>query len=126
MEKHHKAAAISLRIGLGLFLLIWGLAKFMQKEMWSQMYQVLYGFNTASLLSLFGIIQILLAVALLIGFKTKIASLLGGIMHISTTLVTFKMIMTPFQVPQGMPPNILLFAAVPILAAFIALYYLSE
>ena len=123
---NNKTASVVLRVGLGLFLLIWGLAKFMQKSMWTDMYKMLYGFDTSSFLMIFGIIQILIAVALFAGFKTRIAAVIGGVMHLTTIIVTIKMLFTPFAMPEGMPPNILLFSSVPILAAFVALILMSE
>jgi len=121
MEKY---ANIVLRVGLGLFLLIWGFAKFVQPEFWSKYVPNFYGMAVGTgLMSTLGAIEIIVAIALIIGWKTRLAAAIGGIIHLSTTVVTLKQIFNPYALVEGMPPNIIFFGAVPILAAFIALYF---
>ena len=76
-----------LRIGLGLFILIWGLAKFVQKDMWIEMFPMLYwGVAVgAGMLAAIGIFQILLAAMLILGYKVKIAAWAGFVIQLLTT-----------------------------------------
>ncbi len=124
MKGYEQYGNFVLRLGLGLFILIWGLSKFMQKEMWVKMYPMLYGFNvTAGIITIVGIVQIAIAAMVILGWKTKLAAWVGFLMQLSTTIITLKRVISPFGMVEGDPvgPNIILFATVPILAAWFAL-----
>lgn len=127
MAKKGNQGQVILRLGLGLFLLMFGLSKFTMADFWLKTYPMFYNFSIAAgILTIFGVIQVILALMLIFGWKVKLATGLGGIMHLSTTVVTLNKIITPFGLQEGAPPNILFFAAVPILAAFIALFLESQ
>lgn len=117
-------ARFSLRLGLGLFFLIFGIMKFAATGPLVQgVYPQFYG-NMAgqALLYIIGVLQIVGAVLLLVGQWTKIASAVLGVMHLSTIVVSIGRIFTPFRFPEQGPPHFLFFAAVPILFAIIALF----
>jgi uncharacterized membrane protein YphA (DoxX/SURF4 family) len=118
-------AHFSLRIGLGLFILIWGAAKFIQVDMWAEMFSMIYwGLPVGrTLLFFFGIFQVILAVALFLGFYVRIAAWTGFGLQALTTLAIIGRVVRPFGVVQGDPvgPSIVLFSTVPLLAAWLAL-----
>jgi uncharacterized membrane protein YphA (DoxX/SURF4 family) len=114
----------ALRIGLGLFFLIFGILKFVSSGPMTQMVYPSFwgGLSVNVLIYIIGVLQIILAVMLFVGWKTRIATAVLGLMHLGTVVVTFPRIITPFSFPEGGPPNFLFFSAVPILAALIALF----
>lgn len=123
-------ATFVLRLGLGLFILIWGIAKFVQKDMWVQMFPMLYwGIAVGGgLLALFGIVELVIAVMLLLGLKVKIAAWIGFLIQLVTAFAIIGRIFSPFGMVDGDPvkPNIVLFATVPLLAAWLALALRGE
>ncbi len=127
MVKDSKRAHLILRWGLGLFFLVFGVAKFTMGDFWINTYPKFYPFAVSStILTIIAIIQIAIALMLIFGWRLKLAAGVGGLMHLSTTLVTLPKIIKPFTLIEGAPPNFLFFAAVPVLAAFIALYLESK
>ena len=123
--KQTEYSNLVLRVGLGLFILIWGVAKFTQKDMWIQMFPMIYwGIAAgAAMLAVFGIVEILLAAMLILGWKVKIAASIGFLIQLLTTVAIIGRIFSPYGMVEGAPvqPNIILFAGVPILAAWLAL-----
>lgn len=125
--KNPGVAGFALRVGLGLFFLIFGVLKFASS---GPMTQAVYpsfwgGAAIPTLIYVLGVVQIIGAVLLLAGWKTTIATAVLGLMHLGTVIVTFRRIIAPFAFPEGRPPNFLFFAAVPILAALVALFFLG-
>lgn len=117
-------ARFSLRLGLGLFFLIFGIMKFaatgpLVQNVYPQFYGNLAG---QALVYIIGVLQIIGALLLLIGQWTKIAAAVLGVMHLSTVVASIDRIVTPFAFPQQGPPHFLFFGAVPILFAIIALF----
>ncbi len=120
--KYGDYSNLLLRIGLGLFMLVFGLSKFTMASFWSGTYPKFYSFAVSSaLMSSVGIVQIVVGIMLIIGLKTVLAALIATLMHLSTVLVTLKKRVAPFGLPEGSPPSFLFFAAVPVLFAYLAL-----
>jgi uncharacterized membrane protein YphA (DoxX/SURF4 family) len=114
---------LSLRIGLGLFFLIFGIMKFaatgpLVQGVYPQFYGSIAG---EALVYIIGVLQIAGGVLLLIGWQTRIAATVVGVMHLASTIVSIGRIVTPFTFPEQGPPHFLFFSAVPILFAIIAL-----
>jgi len=124
-KNYEQYANLSLRIGLGLFILVWGLAKFTQKEMWIKMFPMLYwGIAVGGgILAAVGIVELLLAAMLILGYKVRIAAWIGFGIQLLTAVAIIGRIVSPFGMVEGAPvgPNIVLFGTVPILAAWLAL-----
>ena len=126
MEKMKKDwAHLVLRVGLGVFLLIWGADMFIQIEMCEQMFSMIYwGLPVGrGLLFVFGIVQIVIAVALISGFYVRIGAWAGFSIQLLTTVATIGRVVRPFGIVEGDPvgPSIVLFSTVPLLAAWLAL-----
>jgi putative oxidoreductase len=123
MNDNVAGAALSLRIGLGLFFLIFGILKFAaQGPMMGNVYPAFWGgLAVPVVIYILGVLQIIGALLLLIGFWTRPAAIVLGLMHLGTVIVSIGRIVQPFTFPEGGPPNFLFFGAVPILGAIIAL-----
>jgi putative oxidoreductase len=120
-------AGLALRIGLGLFFIVFGVLKFVSSGPMTQMVYPSFwgGVAIPVLIYVAGVVQILGGVLLLVGFKTTISAIVLGVMHLGTVVVTLPRIVQPFAFPEGGPPNFLFFAAVPVLAAVVALVFVG-
>ena len=118
-------ALFALRIGLAILFLIWALDKLVNVEHAKAVFAGFYGQNKETMSNTLpyalGAIQLVLVLAFAAGaFKTLTygAFLL---MHVATTIVSLKMHLDPFGLP-----NILFWANWPILGALIALFLLRH
>lgn len=123
VEKDH--ATFVIRIALGLYILVWGIAKFVQQDFWLQMFPMIYwGLVVgATVLAVFGIVEIVLAAMLILGWKVTIAAWIGFLIQLSTTVALIGRIAAPYVMVEADPvkPNIVLFGTVVILGAWLAL-----
>lgn len=118
-------ATFVIRIALGLFILVWGIAKFVQQDFWLQMIPMIYwGLVVgAAVLAVFGIVEIVLAAMLILGWKVTIAAWIGFLIQLLTTVALIGRIAAPYVIVEADPvkPNIVLFGTVVILGAWLAL-----
>jgi len=118
-------ATFVIRIALGLFILVWGIAKFVQQDFWLQMFPMIYwGLVVgAAVLAVFGIVEIVLAAMLILGWKVTIAAWIGFLIQLLTTVAIIGRIAAPYVMVEADPvkPNIVLFGTVVILGAWLAL-----
>lgn len=123
--KNPGIAGFALRVGLGLFFLVFGILKFVSSGPMTQMVYPSFwgGAAIPVLIYIIGVVQIVGGIILLVGWKTSITAIVLGVMHLGTMVVTLPRIISPFAFPEGGPPNFLFFSAVPILAALIALVF---
>ncbi len=118
-------ALFSMRIGLAILFLIWALDKLLNVGHAKAVFAGFYGQNAETMSDVLpyalGAAQLLLVLAFAAGaFKTiSYGALL--LMHVATTVVSFKMHADPFAVP-----NILFWANWPILGALIAMFLLRD
>lgn len=123
IEKDYSTFVI--RIALGLFIFIWGSAKFVQQDFWLQMFPMIYWglVAGATVLAVFGIVEIVLAAMLILGWKVTIAAWIGFLIQLSTTVALIGRIAAPYGMVEADPvkPNIVLFGTVVILGAWLAL-----
>lgn len=121
--ENNNGSALALRIGLGLFFLVFGLLKFVSSgPMMGNVYPSFFGpLAIEVIIYILGGIQIVGAVLLFIGLFTVPVSIVVGVMHLGTVIATIGRIVTPFTFPDAGPPHFLFFGAIPILAAIIAL-----
>ena len=117
-----RALAI-LRVTLGIFLLQWGIEKFVvpgnTPAIWGHFYGVNVPLGTAYLL---GAAEIAVAVCILLGVFRTVAYGAGLGLHTLTVLVSWRELLNPW----GDPINHLFIASVPVLGAFIALFLLRH
>lgn len=118
-------ATFVIRIALGLYILVWGIAKFVQQDFWLQMFPMIYwGLVVgATVLAVFGIVEIVLAAMLILGWKVTIAAWIGFLIQLLTTVAIIGRIAAPYGMVEADPvkPNIVLFGTVVILGAWLAL-----
>lgn len=117
-----KIALLVLRYGLGLFLLLWGVDKFIDPEGTVKIFQVFYkttvGTNAAYV---FGTLEIILAIAILAGLWRTYTYGLGMVLHGISTVSSWRQ-MLPFTDAY----NHLFLAGLPVLAGFIALFLMRR
>ena len=112
-----------LRLGVFIVMLVWALDKFFAPDHASQVFAAFYGLQGLGRSLVYGIgtVQLLLVLGFMAGFKKTWTYGAVLLMHGLSTLVSFARYLDPFT-----PPNILFFAAWPMLAACFGLFYLRD
>ncbi|KAB2916396.1 MAG: DoxX family protein [Hyphomicrobiaceae bacterium] len=119
-------ALLILRVALGVFLLVFGLEKFIAPSTSVAIYQYLYGVSApVALVYALGALEILLAIAIIVGAFRRWSYAIGLLAHGATVMATARLIIDPWGLISGEPQHLYL-AAVPVLAAFAALYLLRD
>ncbi|MBA2459960.1 MAG: DoxX family membrane protein [Gemmatimonadales bacterium] len=117
------AATLALRITLGLFLLQWGVEKFVVPENTVAIWGHFYGLNVSQSVGyLFGAVEVAIAVCLFLGAFRTVAYGAALALHAVTVLVSWRQLIDPW----GSPENHLFVAGIPVLGAFIALFLLRH
>ena len=123
LESRLAIALLVMRITLGIFFLQWGIEKFVVPATTLAIFRNFYGINFGTWVPpILGVLQILLALALLVGFKPRITYGLVLVLHTVTVVVSIPRLISPWN-PVS---NHFFIAGVPILAAFLALYMLRD
>jgi putative oxidoreductase len=118
-----RAALLVLRITLGLFLLQWGVEKFVVPQNTVAIWSYFYGLNIPQTLGyVFGAVEIVIAGCLFLGLYRTAAYGAALALHAVTMLVSWRQLLDPW----GDPANHLFIASVPVLGAFIALFLLRH
>lgn len=108
-----------LRLGIFIVFLMWSLDKFFQPEHTSLVFERFYrtvGFGSG-VSYIIGALELLLTIVLVLGIKKRITYGVVFVLHLISTLSSYK---------QYFEPQLLFFAAWPMLAACFALYVLRE
>ncbi|MDX1579993.1 MAG: DoxX family protein [Alphaproteobacteria bacterium] len=125
LQDRIKVPLLILRVTLGLFLLQWGTEKLILPEQTARIFGYFYfieGLPTVAAYVL-GVLQILIALAIVFGFMRNISYLLGFLIHAVSTVSTAKHIFMPFMFDGWQH---LFFTGVPVLAAFWLLYRIRD
>jgi len=118
-----RAALLVLRITSGLFLLQWGVEKFVVPQNTVAIWSYFYGLNVPQTLGyVFGAVEIVIAGCLFLGLYRTAAYGAALALHAVTMLVSWRQLLDPW----GDPANHLFIASVPVLGAFIALFLLRH
>jgi putative oxidoreductase len=116
-------ALLALRITLGLFLLQWGVEKFVVPQNTVAIWGYFYGLNVPQALAyLFGAVEIAIAGCLFLGLFRTAAYGAALALHAVSVLVSWRQILDPW----GDPANHLFVAGIPVLGALIALFLLRH
>jgi putative oxidoreductase len=116
-------ALLALRVTLGLFLLQWGVEKFVVPQNTTMIWGYFYGLNIPQVSAyVFGVIEIAVAACLFLGLFRTVAYGAALILHTVTVLVTWRQLADPW----GDQINHLFIAGVPVLGAFLALFLLRH
>ena len=112
-----------LRLGVFVVLAMWTLNKFINPAGTAAVFQGFYGIPGLSEIASFaiGALQGSVIIAFLIGFQKRWATAIVFIMHLISTLSSAARYLDPWT-----SPNLLFFAAWPMLTAIIALYVLRD
>lgn len=116
-------ALLALRLGVFVVMFIWTIDKFVRPEHAAAVFENFYFIdNLSSVLSyLIGVVELALLAGFLLGWKKRFTYGAVLVLHAVSTLSSFKQYLAPFE-----GPNLLFFAAWPMLSACIALYLLKE
>lgn len=112
-----------LRLSVFLVMLMWTLDKFFRPEHAAAVYEKFYlisGLNN-SIFYLIGLVQLVIIIGFLLGFKKKWTYGAVLILHAVSTFSTYQRYLAPFA-----ENNLLFYAAWPMLAACFALYSLRD
>jgi putative oxidoreductase len=116
-------ALLALRITLGLFLLQWGVEKFVVPQNNVFIWGYFYGLDVPQALGyLFGAVEIAIAICLFLGVLRSVAYGAALLLHAVTVVVTWRQLIDPW----GDPINHLFMAGVPVLGGFLALFLLRH
>lgn len=116
-------ALLALRITLGLFLLQWGVEKFVVPENTVAIWGYFYGLDVSQGVGyVFGVVEIAIAACLFLGVYRTISYGAALALHAVTVLVSWRQLLDPW----GDPANHLFIASVPVLGGLIALFLLRR
>jgi len=122
-----RVALAILRVSLALFLLLWGVEKFVIPAVTEQIWGHFYGMSIGrAIVPLLGALESGLAIAIGLGLWRRWSYGLGLLLHAVSVLASWRQLTDPWGLRSGGSPNHLFLAGVPVLAAFIALYMLRE
>src|SRR6266436_2692774 len=116
-------ALLIVRITVFLVMVIWTIDKFVRPAHAASVYEHFYflrGLGPAVIYSI-GVAEIILLIGFAIGFAPRFTYGLVLLLHAVSTFSSFHQYLQPFE-----GPNILFFAAWPMLGACFALYYLRD
>ncbi len=115
-----------LRVSLGVFLLLWGVEKFVIPTTTVHIWDKFYGVGlAASLVPLVGALESTLALAIVVGLWRRVTYGLGLLVHAVSVLSSWRQLMDPWGLRSAGSPNHLFLAGVPVLAGFVALYLMQ-
>jgi hypothetical protein len=116
-------ALLVLRVTVFLVMLIWTIDKFVRPSHAASVYEHFYflrGLGPPIIYSI-GIVELVLLIGFVIGFAPRLTYGLVLLLHAVSTFSSFRQYLHPFE-----GPNILFFAAWPMLGACFTLYYLRD
>jgi len=121
MEQRIPTALLLLRLNVFVVMLFWTLDKFINPGHSSQVYAAFYGLelHDDTLMALVGTAEMVLILAFVAGAFRRLTYGLVLVLHAISTFSSWPQYLAPFD-------NLLFFAAWPMLAACIALYWLRD
>lgn len=122
MNNQIELGLLVLRLGLGVFLLLFGIDKLVAPHTTADVFAHYYGLRDLpqSVVYVAGLLEIALAIAILVGFWQTVSYGLGLLVHAVSTLATYEELLSPFG------ENHLYLAAIPVLAGFVSLFLLRR
>ncbi len=116
-------ALLALRVTLGLFLLQWGVEKFVVPQNTVAIWGYFYGLDVPQALGYaFGVVEIAIAVCLFLGLFRTAAYGAALALHAVSVIVSWRQLIDPW----GDVANHLFIAGVPVLGGLIALFLLRR
>lgn len=118
-----RVALLLLRLGVFVVFFMWALSKLLTPDRTVAVFNKFYFYDGLSIdiAYLLGIVQLLIVCCFVLGIKKRFSYAAVFLMHLVSTLSSYKMYFDPWT-----SPNLLFFAAWPMLAAIAALYLLRD
>jgi hypothetical protein len=112
-----------LRFGVFIVMFIWTIDKFVRPGHAATVFENFYFISVTSDIFIYavGTIEMVFLAGFLLGYQKKLTYGAVLLLHSISTLSSYKQYLSPFE-----GPNLLFFAAWPMLAACFALYYLRD
>ena len=122
-EKRLQVSLLLLRLGVFIVMLMWTVDKFVRPEHASAVYANFYFIEGLghTVYVVIGAVELLVILAFVAGWKKGLTYAAVLVLHAVSTLSSYQQYLAPFE-----GPNLLFFAAWPMLAACIALYLLRD
>src|SRR5690348_8643776 len=122
-ENRLPLALLLLRVSVFLVMFVWTVDKFVEPQHASRIMTEFYSIGSigSALIYVLATLELVILLAFLIGFAKRWSYGLVLLLHAISTLSSYQKYLAPFQ-----PPNLLFFAAIPMLAACFVLYYLRD
>ncbi|MDT8410468.1 MAG: hypothetical protein RQ741_12770 [Wenzhouxiangellaceae bacterium] len=116
-------ALLFMRLGVFIVIFMWTLDKFVNPQHSAGVFESFYGLSGwgPTVFMAIGALELVLLIGFVIGFMKRITYGLVFVIHAVSTLSTWNQYINPFE-----GPNLLFFAAIPMLAACWALYSLRD
>jgi putative oxidoreductase len=116
-------ALLVLRLTLGIFLLQWGIEKFVMPANTPAIWGYFYGVSLPMAAAyLFGVVEIALAIGLFLGLYPSLTYAATTLLHAVSVAVSWRQLLSPWADPA----NHLFIAGLPVLGGFIALHLLRR
>jgi len=116
-------ALLALRITLGIFLLQWGVEKFVVPQNTTAIWGYFYGLNVSQGVGyVFGVVEIAIAACLFLGLFRTVAYGAAMVLHTVTVVVSWRQLLNPWADDISH----LFIASLPVLGALIALFLLRH
>jgi putative oxidoreductase len=116
-------ALFILRITLGIFLLQWGIEKFVVPGNTPAIWSHFYGLPVPHVMAyVFGAAEIAIAICLFLGLWRTVTYGAATLLHAVTVAVSWRQLINPWADPVSH----LFIASVPVLGAFVALFMLRH
>jgi len=123
LERTLSRALLALRVTLGLFLLQWGIEKFVAPQSTTGIWNHFYGLNIPQALGyLFSGVEIAIAVCIFLGVARTPAYGAALVLHAVSVAVSWRALLSPWADPV----NHLFIGGVPVLGGFLALFLLRH
>ena len=112
-----------LRLSVFIVMFMWTIGKFFNTEHAASVFETFYFMGNVSnnAFYIIGAVELVIIVAFLVGFQKRWTYGAVLVLHGVSTLASFKGYVAPFE-----GPNLLFFAAWPMLAACFTLFYLRD
>ena len=118
---------VFLRLGLAWFLFVWAVNKILLPEQYKKIWGYFHGIDIGSTAPyVMGGAQIVICLAIALGFWRTISYGLGFAMHAVTTAVISSELIAPFVIKNGFPTNRNQSIALAAFGAFAALWLLRK
>ena len=118
---------VILRVGLAWFLFVWAVNKILAPGQYDRLWGYFYGIKLgATLPAVMGAAQIVICIAIALGFWRIVSYGLGLAMHSVTVAIILPQLIAPFVIKDGFPENRNSAIALAALGGFAALWLLRH